>query len=263
MHQHPLRPLVGASPRRLVLMAVIYLDDSGTHGSSPIMTMAGYVFARDNWEAFEREGKSFLDAERVPVFHAKDFDKRRSRSPFSGWSIIKQTSFAHRWFAIAKKHISRGITISLPKALYEERRREYRKNQNISVYGQCLNDVLMEFHDNDALWKLLETEGLSVILELGNKNNAGCIEWFNKIRKRNKWENELKRIDECAKEDCVAIQLADYLAYYSWRHAVESHEVGKMVPFPTFLDIATGMIKTRGQLGTDFFVAPRENLKVG
>ena len=103
------------------------------------------------------------------------------------------------------------------------------------------------------------SEGLSVILELGNKNNAGCVEFFNKVRKKNGWEKELKGIGECAKEDCVAIQLADYLAFYSWHHAVASFEAGKTVPFSSFLDVAASKVRTRGQLGEDFLPVSRND----
>lgn len=240
-------------------MAVVYLDDSGTHDASPIMTMAGYVFSRDNWEAFEAEATTFLKREKVPVFHAKDFHKRKSGSPFAGWNEVKQISFAHRWFTIAAKHSIRGVTISLPKGRYEQRRKEHRKNQNVSVYGQCFNGILQEFAHNDEVWTLLVSEGLSVILELGNKNNAGCVEFFNKVRKKNGWEKEFKGIGECAKEDCVAIQLADYLAFYSWHHAVASFEAGKTVPFSSFLDVAASKVRTRGQLGEDFLPVSRND----
>ena len=122
---------------------MVYLDDSGTHEPSPIMTMAGYVFADEGRERFEADGSAYLRDECVSVFHAKDFDRRKSKSPFAGWGLAKQLAFAEGWFSIARRHSLRGLTVSLPKARYEQRRREYDKNHNISVYCQCFKGILM------------------------------------------------------------------------------------------------------------------------
>src|SRR2546425_7990988 len=105
--------------------------------------MAGYVFAARQWSEFERRSTHFLKRHRVPVFHAKVFNKCR-QPPFAGWSLPKQVGFADEWLSIAKEHALRGITISLPKRRYNEFRKETKKNQNISVYGQCFNGVLCE-----------------------------------------------------------------------------------------------------------------------
>ena len=255
-----LRSLIGPGPNRIVLVADLYLDDSGTHDAAPIITMAGYVFPAAQLEQFERQAKKLFKEESVPVFHARDFDKRNSRSPFSGWSLPRQTGFADAWLGLAKGRALRGITVSLPKARYNAVRKEHKKNQNVSTYGQCFNNVLVEVTDDQEIWDLCQREGLAVILEVGNKNNEGCVQFFNKLRKERGWEKELVRIGYAEKSDCNAIQLADYLAYYSWQYATEcfNRTDDGTAALPSFLDLATNKVLTNGVLGHDFTVAPRQ-----
>jgi hypothetical protein len=114
-------------PDRLVVVAVVYLNDSGTHDATPIITMAGYVFAARQWERFEREASRFLKQHGVPVFHAKVFNKWK-QPPFRGWSLPKQLAFADGWLSIASEHALRGITVSLPKQAYDDTRKATKKN---------------------------------------------------------------------------------------------------------------------------------------
>ncbi len=254
----PLAPIVGINPNRLVAVAVVYLDDSGTHGDTPIITMAGYVFSAREWEEFERKSNRFLKEHRVPVFHAKVFNKAK-QAPFKNWSLPKQLAFADGWFSIAADHVMRGITISLPKLVYNDFRKETRKNQNVSVYGQCFNGVLCEIKDDHEMWSLAKAEGLTVVLELGNKNNEGLKQFFYGVREKRGYEKELRDIGECAKEDCSAIQLADFLAFYSWHYAVNCYDAGpgKVAKhLPALLDLATQKVGTIGQLADGFSVAP-------
>lgn len=239
-------------------MAVLYLDDSGSHNQSPIMTMAGYLFSGHQLELFERRASRFLRDQKVPEFHAKVFDKARE-APFKKWGPIKQTAFAHEWFAIAKEHAVCGLASSLPKEKYDLVRKEFRANQNISVFGQCFNGILADMASEADVWSLVEREGLSVILEAGNKHNAGVIEFFKKVRDAHNWQNELRQIGECQKKDCVAIQLADYLAFYAWRYALDCTATGMIGAIPSFLNIATAQVRTIAQLGDDFVV---DNKKV-
>ena len=124
-------------------MGVVYLDDSGTHGAASVITMAGYIFAAEEWTDFERKARALLKRRGVPVFHAKIFNKCK-QPPFKDWSLPKQVAFADEWLSIAHEHALRGVTISLPKKRYDDFRKETRKNQNVSVYGQCFNGALVE-----------------------------------------------------------------------------------------------------------------------
>jgi hypothetical protein len=256
-HLNSLRPLIGSNPKRLVVVAVAYFDDSGTHKASPIMTVAGYVFSVDEWGKFEKRTKAFFKQQKVSTFHAAKFHKSNSGTEFAGWKEPKQVGFADGWFSIAKDHALRGITISLPKTRYDDVRKTHRKNQNISVYGQCFDCVLAEMMADQEIAALARREGIAVFLELGNKNNEGCVQLFNMIREKKGLQSELRSIAYTAKGDCYAIQLADFLAYYSRQYAVECHKTKnvKAVKMPAFLDLASSKISTIGEVGNDFLLA--------
>ena len=219
------------------------------------MTMAGYLFSAWNWRRFERRAARYLKQHGVPVFHAKIFDKAKG-APFQGWDPIRQTAFAHGWFVIAKEHALCGLASSLPKERYNAVRKEFKANQNVSVFGQCFNGILADMVSETETWDLVKSEGLNVVLELGNKHNAGVKEFFYEVREKRNWQKELRSIGECSKEDCVAIQLADYLAFYAWRYAMECSPVGMAVKIPSFLNIATAHVRTIAQLGEDFHATP-------
>jgi hypothetical protein len=109
------------------------------------------------------------------------------------------------------------------------------------------------------MWSLAKTEGLTVMLELGNKNNEGLKQFFHGVREKRGYHNELRGIGECAKEDCTAIQLADFLAFYSWHFAANSFRAGpgKVADrLPPMLDLATKKVRTIGQLADGFTLAP-------
>ncbi len=184
--------------------------------------MAGYLFAADQWGQFERKARKFFKAQKVSVFHAKKFDKCTPQSNFAGWGVAKQAAFVDAWFEIAKNHALRGITVSLPKERYDEVRKEKRKNLNISSFGQCFSGVLQECVEDEQVLALMQREGLSVIVESGNQNNEGLVQIFNRVRKDG-LDNLLKSIGFCDKDDCNAIQLADFLAFYSCRYTSECH----------------------------------------
>jgi hypothetical protein len=44
--------------KRVVLVLYAYLDDSGTHDSSPTVVLGGYVAQEAQWRAFERAARS-------------------------------------------------------------------------------------------------------------------------------------------------------------------------------------------------------------
>jgi hypothetical protein len=67
-------------------MLVAYLDDSGTHDGSPVVTMAGYVGIDDAWTAFETDVAPIFANYAVEVLHAKDFHD--TRDAFKGWSSV-------------------------------------------------------------------------------------------------------------------------------------------------------------------------------
>src|SRR5207245_2725076 len=65
-----------------------YLDDSGTHDSSPICVVAGYFGTEEQWKAFDRKWRKTLDDNGQKEFHANRFwshVRGSGVSEYRGW----------------------------------------------------------------------------------------------------------------------------------------------------------------------------------
>ena len=61
-----------------------YLDESGTHGGSPVTVTGGMLAHAGQWEPFEDQFKILQKRHKFRVFHTKKF--KDSKADFKGWS---------------------------------------------------------------------------------------------------------------------------------------------------------------------------------
>jgi hypothetical protein len=54
-----------------------YLDESGTHTESPIVTVGGLMATSEDWKRLSGSWRDVLDRFGLPYFHATDFEARR------------------------------------------------------------------------------------------------------------------------------------------------------------------------------------------
>jgi len=202
-------------------MLQCYLDDSGTDGVSPIITLAGYLARSNSWEQFEKQSAVLFKKKSLKYYHSKKFYD--GKKPFKNWDRKKKDKFIKDWFDISNMQVLRGITMSLPSEVYNKRREEFDVNHNVSPLGQCFTQLLIQLSKDNAIWYLMKSVGLEIFVEAGNKNNAGILEWFNKKRESNDELGQiLKSLSFADKQSCHAIQLADFLAFFSRRYAVDN-----------------------------------------
>ena len=114
--------------KRVVVVATGYFDDSGTHNTS-VVTMAGYVSTMGGWKAFEKESRKLFKKRKSRSSNAKDFS--HGAGEFRSWLEPRKMRFATEWFAIAKTHAFRGVTISVDKASYNAARRGHKPVANV------------------------------------------------------------------------------------------------------------------------------------
>ncbi len=75
-------------PERTFVIFSAYLDESGTHGSSPVTVMAGFMGTAREWQIVERRLRALQDELWFSIFHATDF--RTGSGAFRGWSDDKR-----------------------------------------------------------------------------------------------------------------------------------------------------------------------------
>lgn len=241
--------LLGAHPKRVFAVLIGYFDDSGTHDAAETAVMAGYVAHRSDWKRFEVKSKQLFEREGIPFFRAKLFDHRQKQ--FKDWSPARQLKFATEWYGIANKHILRGIAAGMLKADFKAGKDKDRKLPGISCEAYCMQMALSHLSRDEEVWKEIEKHSLQVIVESSTVANAGIKVDFNRVIAVNNLPHRIKAISFAPKQDVRALQIGDYLAYYSQRFA-ETAIHGSFDGVTPFLDIAKEGVKTIMKLGEKF-----------
>jgi hypothetical protein len=64
--------LFAGDTRRCVIVVEAFLDESGTHGNSPVVCVAGYMGEHEEWKRFEECWDPILRSANIDCFHAKE-----------------------------------------------------------------------------------------------------------------------------------------------------------------------------------------------
>jgi hypothetical protein len=240
---------------RVLVVLTCYLDDSGTDDECPVITMAGYVGFFPGWLNFENAAKAVYDNFRFDVFHAKDFEATKNK--FEGWRRIKKQSYAVEIYETAKiaNCLELGISFSVLKANYIARKRETRLDPNMSAYGYCFQAIMNHLLRDKVFNEILGRDGVTIdfVIESGNKNDDNIKQLFFNIREKYSLEKKLNAIAFSPKESSRAIQLADFLAYYSRRHVEATEKANGVAPAENFyLELMQKNCYTIGEVATDF-----------
>lgn len=248
---HPL-PNAQDNARRLLVMLWCYLDDSGTDRTTPTVTMAGYVAPLSKWRHFEVSSRRLFKSYNVGNFHAKTFHDHDGE--FKNWTIPQEVGFIDEWFTIAASFVTVGVTMSMARENFDKFRKTTRMLPNKSAYGHCFEKVIEHLLSDDTVGDLIIRDGISFFVETGAAGNAGVLEIFHK-RKAGDGAAFLQQLSFIDKNSCKAIQLADFLAFYSRRHGstLITTNVNKMA---SFLEIAKDRVRTIAQLGETFVQVP-------
>jgi hypothetical protein len=191
-----------------------YLDDSGTSGL-PIVTLGGFYAPKTNWEALEPILDSLLNEYGIPVFHAKQFHD--TKTPFENWRRVKKRSFTDELFGTTHGQIA-GVSVAIKRGEFEQAKKDQSKWDNMSAIGVCFSAIMVKIVTDKETGPVIKNQGISFLVEAGNRNNAEIENFFNKMAKEPVFEGCLRSINFISKSNCRAIQLADFLAFYSRRN---------------------------------------------
>jgi hypothetical protein len=231
-------------------MLTAYLDDSGTHAESAVVTLAGYAGSVSAWARFEIEAAKVFDAYGVRLLHTKDFHDRKNE--FARWSRLKKNSFVVELYDAAGE-LSLGLSLSAHKQNYNLGKPVFDIAHNTSPIGFCLLRIidwlLRDPRVKDAVW----SDGLAIVIESGNKNDRDLERVFHVVRQEHMLQDVLKAISFVDKSSSISIQLADFLAFYSRRHAEACERAGVHVTPPAPIGIASRAIPHLGHVAIEFF----------
>lgn len=239
---------------RITLVVVAYLDDSGKHDSA-VVTMAGFVSRARDWTLFEQGSEALFLESGVNVFHAKEFSN--GKDDFRGWTDARKREFAEDWFDVAESAgIMRGISMSVVKSNFDDARREHKLLPNTSAYGYCLHIICKTIFQDQEVWDAIETDQFSVVLESSRKkSDRGVGNTFDRLMDENGLTDHIQSFSVARKDSSRALQLADYLAYFSWQPAEQAAR-DELISRSLYRDIATSRVYTYGELAEGFFPNP-------
>lgn len=233
-------------------MLYFFLDDSGTDERSPIITMAGYVALAQHWAIFDKRAKKLYARYNITQLHATDY--HGTKGEFTGWSRETKMRFVSELFELVRKSCVLGVSVSVLKEGYKAAGLREGLNKNISGYGMCFN-IIVEYIHNAPEVAALAHHGVSFRVEKGNKNNPDVRQRFEYFADHAQLVEVIKTMKFVDKAHSAAIQLADFLAFYSRRHSekCERERNAKAEhdePLATMLQIFEAH---RGILANEFF----------
>jgi hypothetical protein len=198
------------------LLFTAYFDESNTHGPAPDMIMAAFMGTARGWGLLLRRAREFQRIYGFDVFHATDLKHRSGK--FRGWSVPKSSRLVGDLASAIRDHLTEGVTITLPYALYRDvyRAPPVPKGMRLDTqYGLCFRA---------CLWRLMQVatgdkkkNKLNVVIEGGHKNVGDVIRVFDEM----KAEYDrlgfpvLETITIAKKADCLPLMIADFQAHAS------------------------------------------------
>jgi hypothetical protein len=215
---------------RMLLTA--YLDESGTHDTSPISIMAGYLGTAEQWGAFNAEWMALVQSAGVWQVHAVDLFKRTRA--FKGWPAEQVNAFAVQLDGVIARHLQLGFSVIVRdndyRTIYAEGPKP-RRSRLDSKYGVCFRACLAFVPSFIASELRLASEGQSArettidfILEEGHRNLGDARRLFElfKADALPEWQH-LVGIFDVSKKNSPGAQAADFLAYCVYQAELFEH----------------------------------------
>src|SRR5262249_1516457 len=100
------------------MLLTAYLDESGTHETSPISVMAGYLGTADQWRAFDADWTVQVQTAGLRHVHAVDLFKRKKQ--FKEWPAERVNALAVQLDGVIARHLQLGFSVII-------RDNDYRK----------------------------------------------------------------------------------------------------------------------------------------
>lgn len=207
-----------ASLSHSFMVMTAYFDESGTHGHSPIVIVAGFIASIEGWAGYERDFAALTAEFGVNKFHAKEF--RGRKGDFKDWPTRKRALFNSRFLRLADDHLSCGVAAVLPVADYQRIYQSAdfpRRARPDTTYGMCVRTALAKClifaRENKSEWPI------NVVMELGHSNVGDAIRVFDEVKRGlfPWYAGALGSISFDSKRDCAPLAIADSLAYAVFR----------------------------------------------
>jgi Protein of unknown function (DUF3800) len=147
-------------------MFAAYLDESGTHDGSDVISVAGYIATTHTWDAFSDEWNEFLKREGLSFFHSVDC--AAGQRAFKGMKSQERMRINREAIEIITKYplVAIGLAVSGPyiRRLHEEwailRQAKIEMVGYVFCYGKLLftiGNYMRRIQPNDVITLTLES----------------------------------------------------------------------------------------------------------
>lgn len=129
-----------ASDDGLIAVFKVYIDESGIHDGSPVVTVAAYIARPKQWEAFTKEWVPAIRP--IKVYHAAD--AANCQGEFKGWTPDDVAALAKRVLPIIPKHALRAVAVGIQMDDYRAALQDKPHLRQLlgEPYGACLHWAL-------------------------------------------------------------------------------------------------------------------------
>jgi hypothetical protein len=204
--QDRLLSLRGMSARGILMQLVSKIDESGTHGTSPHLIMAGHTARLNQWNRFDLKWRKALKKSGLEYFHAKEH-----------WNH----PFAVNAVKIADDNLLFGFVAKLSEPDYKKFYRDGPwggKAQPDSMYGLCFRYCLSFVLQQAFLEAPSKDFVLNFIVEDGHPNSGAPTEIVRQLKRKG-----ISGVSEFLgaavtgeKTKVPGLQAADGLAFGAW-----------------------------------------------
>lgn len=219
------------APEALFMILTAYLDESGTHGPSPVSVMAGFVGEARQWRKFEKRAGKCVRRYGVDVCHAIDI--KRGHNDFEGWSVDRKISFIDDMQHIVNETLELGYAVILKNADYEsfyakqDRPKKVIRDSKYGVLFRATIACLVEGIGRTDDWKK-RVRGVQFVLESGHPNAGDAVRLFEYARANlsARAREALAGISFESKVKCLPLATADLLAYGAYQVETDGKKIG-------------------------------------
>jgi len=232
-------------------MLVCYLDDSG-EDKEPVATLAGYLGTENGWADFEGQARAFFDEAGVDYLHTVDLHHLRKQ--FDGWDRGRTLAFATRLFELVGEHAPVGVEFSVDKASFNQSKIDLGKKREGSPLTFCFKGLLQNMMANEGIREVLSWDGtdLSFVVESG-KRSEPIVKEFERLAALKAHGGVLKSLVLADKKSFIALQAADFFAYFSRRLRCMDKTHRRFDDEKRFFETATAGVKVHSAfLATGF-----------
>lgn len=227
------RAVLPIGSKGLVAVIRAYFDDSGTHDGAPVVVMAGFVGADDQWDAFDCQWKALLAREGISRLHMTDLSA--GAGEFQGWESGRRDAVVHDFRQVIIDAGIAGIGHSVSRPDWDRHVTGHARallgpaEQHLASF--CIHDSV------DYAKSKHPGEPLAVIFDSGmaawdDMMNAARIHLFAGSQD----SSPLVSVTPAVNVAFTPLQAADMLAWETYKYAQEWIATdGKAVHRPHFL----------------------------